>query len=206
MPRSARVRRTSSRASSAVRSISMLASAFSRNHSTGGSAASTAASARRLKSRRWRRTVASRSGRPESGHLAACRVVVDVVHPGQPGDVAEDAVVRPGDPAQQVEDGQPDRHGMPYRTSKARHRHGRGQCQQEFAAPEPGQPAELARRRSAGSRRRSPRRPEPPSGRWPGPAPGTASSAARPWPARPASTAGSGCRERRRAPSGCRCC
>ena len=39
----------------------------------------------------------------EAGHLLALGVVVDVVHAGEPGHVAEDAVVRPGDAAQQVE-------------------------------------------------------------------------------------------------------
>ena len=49
----------------------------------------------------------------QAGNLSGERVIVDVMHSGDPRDVAEDAVVRAGDPAQQVGDRQRDRHQHP---------------------------------------------------------------------------------------------
>jgi len=80
----------------------------------------------------------------ETGNQPRTRVVVDVVHPGDAGHVAEDGVVRPGDPAQQVGDRQTDRDQDA--VEHAEHDHGdrRRQGEHQLAAAEPGEPAELA--------------------------------------------------------------
>ena len=110
--------------------------------------------------RRWRRTAASRSGRPAApGPPVAPRVVVDVVHAGEAGHEALDGVVRPGDAAQQVEDRQPD--GDQHAGEHADHQHGGGGGQRRAGARCAGTaPAGgTRRRRPAGSRRtRRPRR------------------------------------------------
>ena len=79
----------------------------------------------------------------EPGHLHRLGVVVDVVHAGDAGDVAEDAVVGLDDPAQQVEHRQRDR-----RTDAAQHAEGQDRDrgpdgQDELAAAEDGEPPEL---------------------------------------------------------------
>ena len=51
--------------------------------------------------------------------------------------------MRPGDPAQQIQDRQADGHGDAVEHAEDQHRHGRGQGEQELAPPEPGQAAEL---------------------------------------------------------------
>jgi hypothetical protein len=87
--------------SAAVLSISTFASALSRNH-RGGPAQRPARSQRPAAEvpgvgEAQRRVVAVYE---QAGHRSGVRVVVDVVHPGHPGHVAQHAVVRAGQPVQ----------------------------------------------------------------------------------------------------------
>ena len=80
----------------------------------------------------------------QAGHLGGVGVVVDVVHPGQSRHVALDGVVRPGHPAQQVEhrDADRDQHALEHPDDD--HAERGDDRDQELAAPERRDPAELA--------------------------------------------------------------
>ena len=94
--------------------------------------------------RSWRRTAASRSGRRRAPAPARRGVVVDVVHPGHVRDVAQHAVVRVDDPAQQVEHGEHDgRRRSPGSTPKTSTAAVVDERQDELAVPEGRDPAQL---------------------------------------------------------------
>ena len=124
----------------------MFASALSRNHSTASraDARSTTASARLGEvvgvGEEERRVVAVDD---EAGHLLGVGVVVDVVHAGDVRHVAEDAVVRAGDAAQQVEHRQRDGRPDAGEHAEEQHRGGRRERQHELAAPEGRDPPQL---------------------------------------------------------------
>ena len=100
--------RSSSSASTAVMSTSTIASALSTNHRTGRRRVDGGEGPARevLGVGEEQRRVVAVDEQPR--HRRGVGVVVDVVHPGQAGHVAQDGVVRPGHPAQQVEDREAD--------------------------------------------------------------------------------------------------
>ena len=114
--------------------------------------------------RRWRRTAGVVAVDDQPGHRPGVRVVVDVVHAGQPGHVAEDAVVRAGDPAQQVEHRQPDRDQHPVQHADGQDGDRGGQRRAAARCGGSGRCGGTRRRRPAGARRRRPRRRARPSG------------------------------------------
>ncbi len=79
----------------------------------------------------------------KTGDKPCVGVVVDVMHAGDAGYVAEDAVVGTSDPAQQVENREADRGEDPVQHAKDQHRSGGGYGEHEFAAAKAGEPAEL---------------------------------------------------------------
>src|SRR5215207_3865914 len=144
MPRSDSVSRSSSSASTAVRSTSMFASAFNKNHSTRVSALSTEATARRLKSS----ALAKNSGcvvaiDQQTCYLAAGCVVVYVMYAGYAWDIAQNAIMRAGNAPEQVQYRQADGYGYPVQHIQDQDCDRRGQRQEQLAATESGDPAKL---------------------------------------------------------------
>ena len=106
-------------------------------HSTGCSASSTAAVARRWKSSALAKNRGSRSGRRRARDLPHLREVVDVVHAGHAGHVAEDAVVRPGHPAQHLPERQGDGEEDAVERTEHEHAQRRGDEEDQLTASEP---------------------------------------------------------------------
>ena len=144
IPRASRSCRSRASASRLVRSTSTLASALMSSHSTGWVGLVDGGD----------RSVVEVLGvgeeqggvvavDDETRHLFGGREVVDVVHPRHAADVAEDAVVRPRDPPQQVAERQRD--GEQDAVERAEHEHAqrRGDEQDELAAAEPRDAADL---------------------------------------------------------------
>ena len=197
---------SASSASAAVLSISTFASALSRNHRGGsgcGLQGGERAAAEVLGVGEAQRGVVAVD--EQSGDGLGVGVVVDVVHAGDPGHVAEHAVVRAGEAAQQVEHREADRdqHAVEHPDGQdGDHRdHGDRRLAAAEAGdpPEPGDVDQPQRRVDDDGAERGAREPRQ-------------QRAARdqdrrpPARARPASAAASGCPGRRRSRSGCRCC
>ena len=85
----------------------------------------------------------SRTGRRADRAPPRRGVVVHVVHAGQAGHEPLDGIVRTRDPAQQVEDREPDRDDDPLQDPEDEHRHRGRQGDRHLGGPERGDPAEL---------------------------------------------------------------
>ncbi len=75
--------------------------------------------------------------------MVRLRVVVDVVHPRQPRNRAEDRVVRSSQPPQEVQNGQSDRGQHAVEHAEPEHPGCGQQRQDQLAEPEPADPPEL---------------------------------------------------------------